>query len=220
MRPGLWLALYSTRQGLRAAVGESPEGPFRPQQDLHVRPALDWEIAGAPEGGTTLEINGGHVAVRESEDELVFWQSYDSYHPGRFRGDLAWLPCRLDKRSGHLAVDDRSAERPLPFRPADWSCARCGSNLSGDLRIDGRHAFFYYVRPDATRLHLALALSADPLFRSVAEVGLLGDPLGAEEVVEKFQAVPQGSDGFTLYYESRFADGSWRTGMRRYRVDA
>lgn len=217
LAPQLVLALYTSGRGVRAAVATGPEATFRTVEGFHLLPALDWELAGRPAQDCSLEANGGHVLVREDATELVFWQNYDSYRPREFGGDIGWFLCRLDKRSGGLELLDR-AGGPLAFRPEAWPCARCGSALSSELSIGGRHAFFYYVRRNGQELRIALALSDDPLFRRVDETGLIGGPLGQEEVVEKFQALPSGADEFLLFYESRFQDKSWHTGLRRYRL--
>ncbi len=125
--PRCFLAFLSTGKGVRAALAETPDGTFRFIADLHLRPELSWELAGQPQESCALEANGGHVLVSEDAEELLFWQNYDSYHPALLQGDIGWFLCRFDKRAQRLEIQDRANAAPLPFRPASWGCARCGS---------------------------------------------------------------------------------------------
>lgn len=214
------LALFSTGRGIRAAVADSAQSTFRPLPDFEILPARDWELLGQEPEDCALEVNPGFLRIAENANEFSFWQNYDSYHPGRWRGDIGWLRCLFDKNAGRLTAVERLAEAPLPFRPDNWLCARCGS-ANAVLRIDGHHAFFYYTRSNPSELHIALALSHDPLFREVDEIGLIGRPIAPEVIVEKFQVVPENDAAtFLLLYESKLANETWRTGARRYRLNS
>ena len=172
---------------------------------------------GGPIGLASLEANGALVAESEDSASLTLWVGYDSYHPGELRGELGWLRLVVDKSDGRIRDWMRHPDNPLPFLANDECCARCGGNLDNDLRICGRHAFFYYARKNRSDIEIKLALSNDPLFRTTDWVGHFDGPLGDEEVVEKFQAFQTG-ELLCLLYESRHVSGIWRTGLRTYLI--
>lgn len=216
-REGLVVGFYSNGRGVRVATAPGPRGPFQPLRSFALDPEPGWESRGQALNGWSLEANGAFVPCGRANGELVFWEGYDSYRRDGRLGDLGWAQIRLELEGGEVALLQRHPGNPLAFRPEAWACARCGGNLASGLRIRDRHAFFYYARPDTRSLVVALALSRDPLFQEVEEIFDLGGPLGREALIEKFQA-HGGGGKIDLFYESQFADGSWRTGLRRYRV--
>jgi hypothetical protein len=216
VRDGPYLALLSDDTGIRGAVASRPDGPFVYDPDFAVRPEIGWETGDGPLDGWTLEVNAAYEKIREDSTHLEFWEGYDSYHRGETRGDLGWVRLSFDKRRGRFQELGRHESNPLPFRPAGHICARCGGNLASDVRFSGQRAYFYYARPDRSRLSAFVALSDDPLFRDTCLVQEFDRPRGDEEVIEKFQAYI--FDGLLhLLYESRLKNGLWRTSLRRYR---
>lgn len=214
---GRHLALYSNGLGVRAALADGPEGPFRRLDDFALDPVTAWETLGKPPRACSLEANGAFVPIIEDERVLEFWEGYDSYHWQEKRGDLGWVRLRFDKTAATLAVLERHPDNPLRLRPPDWACARCGGNLAADVRIAGRHAFFYYLRPDPGELVMALVLGEDPFMFGARTPWVYDRLLGSEVVAEKFQKVLRPDGTMLLFYESKLRDESWRTGMRRYR---
>lgn len=212
----LYVGIFCDGPGIGAAIASSPEATFKPDPDFAVTVVPGWETRGGGTAGWTLECNGACVPIAESATSLTFWQGYDSYRAADFSGDLGWVGIHVDKESRRVHALDRHPGNPLPFRREGYSCARCGGNLAADLTIAGKRPYFYYTRPSMTQALLGLALSSDPLFQKAVEHHLLGTTLGEETVMEKFQAVQRGED-ILLFHESRFRDGSWHTGLRRYR---
>jgi hypothetical protein len=212
----LTVALYSNGHGLRAAYADRPDGPFTPDPEFLLLPGADWEHCVDRRSATSLEANGCYLSIEENDDHLVFWEGYDSYCPSELGGQLAWARLALDKRRRRMSLQRRHPGNPLSFLPPAHLCARCGGNLAGDVRIDGMHAYFYYTRPSRNDVTLHLALSRDPLFQHIDAIGRFDGPRGDEELVEKFQAY-QRDGALYLIYESRLGNGSWRTGLRRYR---
>lgn len=216
-RDGLYVGFYSNGRGVRAAVAPSPDGPFAPDPEFRLDPVRGWETRQQGLDGWSLEANGGYVRCDVVDGELTFWEGYDSYRSDGRLGDLGWARVALDLRTGAVRLVERHGSDPLPFRPDGWACARCGGNLSTDFRLRGLHPFFYYARPNADKMSLAVALSNDPLFHGSCEVHVIGGPEGREVLIEKFQAVP--SEGSVLlFYESKLSDGTWRTGLRAYEI--
>jgi hypothetical protein len=64
---------------------------------------------------------------------------------------------------------------------------------------------------------LTVALSTDPLFQDVTDIAELEPPLGAEEVIEKFQAYMV-DDILHIIYENKLESDHWGTGIRLYEV--
>ena len=211
---GLIVGFYCDGLGLSAAVADSPDGPFTRDPGFRVRPERGWETRDTAPERWSLECNGAWAPRSDAPGD--FWLGYDSYRREGRLGDLGWLRVEIDATARAVHARERHPANPLAFRDPDWACARCGGNLSSDVRVRGRRAFFYYLRPDAGSLRIGLALSEDPLFLEGVEHHVIGGPLGEEEVAEKFQAIPRG-DEILLFYESRHRDGRWHTGLRRYR---
>lgn len=216
--PNFVVGFFSGGKGVKAAIATAPDADFKRDDGFNINPIKGWETRGEELEGWVLEANGAFVKIQEDADSVVFWEGYDSYLAARMLGDLAWAKIRVDKRTRRISLEERHPENPLPFRNPDWSCARCGGNLSSNIRINGRHAFFYYFRPlKSTEAYIAMGLCEDPLFQSATEHFLVDHMRGQEEIAEKFQLIPQGSE-LWLFSENRLRDKSWRTGMRRFRV--
>ena len=207
----LFVAFYSAFGGVRAAVAERPQGPFSAVPGFQLAPTEDWEKA----GGTpqSLESDGAHVWVREDAASLVLWLGYDSYHVDIGTGQLGWAKIAIDKNTGGVRLLEKHPRNPLALLPDRYLAARCGGNLSSDLRLAGQHVFLYYTRPTRARSFLTLALGCDPLFQNITRRVELEPALGDEKVIEKFESYF--IDG-TLHviYESQLASGHWGTGMR------
>ncbi len=215
----LYVGIFCDGPGIGAATASAPDRPFVPDPGFAVLAQEGWETRNGRTQGWTLECNGAQVITGETRETLDFWQGYDSYRAADFSGDLGWFSVHVDKMKRQVRAMERHPANPLAFRAPDRSCARCGGNLAADITVNGKRAFFYYTRPSMTQALLGLSLSTDPLFLEDAEHHIIGTTLGEETVMEKFQAVKQGED-LLLFHESRFADGSWHTGLRRYRVRA
>ena len=216
--PDFFVGFFRGGKGVQAAVAKAPDSLFKRDGAFRIDPVQGWETRNDTTEGWVLEVNGAFVTIREDMDEIVFWQGYDSYLATRLLGDLAWAKIRIDKKTRRISLEGRHPENPLRFRRPNWSCARCGGNLSSDVRIDGRHAFFYYFRPsNSSDAYIALALCRDPLFQADADHYLVDHMRGQEEVAEKFQVIQHGKE-LLVFSESRFKDQSWHTGMRRFLV--
>lgn len=213
---GLVVGFYCDGLGFSAAIADAPEARFVRAPGFAVRPEPGWETRGESADAWSLECNGAYVLIADGPDSLDFWQGYDSYRRDGRLGDLGWIRIRIDKVARNVRALERHPENPLAFRETDWACVRCGGNLSSDVTIGGRRAFFYYLRPDHARFFIGMALSTDPLFLGDAAHHVIGGALAEEEVAEKFEALADGDD-LLLFYESRHSDGSWRTGLRRFR---
>jgi len=216
--PDFIVGFFSGGKSVQAAVAAGPDQPFQRDPSFKIDPVQGWETQGGPPEGWVLEVNGALVKIQEDPGRLLFWQGYDSYLATRLLGDLAWAKIMIDKKTRRISLIARHPSNPLPFRRPAWSCARCGGNLSSNVRIRGRYAFFYYFRPARAKdAYIALALCKDPLFQGPTDHFLVDRMRGREEVAEKFQAVPQGKE-LLLFSESRFQDQSWHTGVRRFSV--
>lgn len=213
----LIVGLYCDGLGVRAAVARKPDAEFVPDPDFLLRPEPGWETRGGGIEGCALEANGAHVLCEDTAEATVFWQGYDSYRRQERLGDLGWVRIRLDKVTRRVELLGRHPSNPLAFRHSDWLCARCGGNLGSDVTINGKRPFFYYIRPNLSEAYIGLSLSADPFFLSGLDHHIIGSVLGEETVLEKFEAIIQGNE-ILLFYESRFRDGSWHTGLRQYRT--
>lgn len=211
----LILGLYCDGVGISAGFATAPDGDFVRDPDFVFQPQVGWETRGRAAEGWSLESNGAYVLCWDTAEETVFWQGYDSYRKEGRLGDLGWAKLRVDKKSRRVELLERHKDNPLAFRNPEWPCARCGGNLSNDVRIAGKQAFFYYLRPNEAEIFIGLALSDDPLFFDDVRHHVVDTVLEHETVAEKFQAV-RWRDDLLVFYESRHADGSWRTGLRRY----
>lgn len=213
----LVVGFYCNGVGLGAAVAAAPDSEFVSDRSFVFEPDIGWETRGGSVDGWSLEANGAYVLCEDNADATVFWLGYDSYREDGRLGDLGWAKVRVDKRIRRVTLLHRHQDNPLAFRHPDWCCARCGGNLSSDIRIRGKRAYFYYLRPDVSEAFIGLALSDDPLFIHGTEHYIVDRMLGEEVVAEKFQAFWK--DGrLLLFYESKLKDGTWRTGLRRYEI--
>ncbi len=203
--------------GVGAAVASAPDADFIHDPNFVLQPEIGWETRGSGVEGWSLESNGAYVLCEDTADETVFWQGYDSYRKNGRLGDLGWAKVRVNKKTRRVELLGRHPDNPLGFRNQEWLCARCGGNLSSDVMIAGKRAFFYYVRSNTSEMFVGLALSDDPLFLQNVDHYIVDTVLDEETVAEKFQAV-QTDDELMIFYESRFTDDSWRTGLRRYRI--
>lgn len=211
---GLIVGFYCDGLGFSAAIADAPDSDFVRHPGFEVRPETGWETRDEAAERWSLECNGAWVPERAAPGE--FWLGYDSYRRDGRLGDLGWIRVKIDVPARAVYARERHPRNPLAFRNPDWSCVRCGGNLSSDVTVRGRRVFFHYVRPDEASFHMGMALSDDPLFLDGVEHHVIGGVLDNEDVAEKFQAIRRG-DEILLFYESRHTDGSWHTGLRRYR---
>lgn len=212
----LYVAFYSTNGGVRAAVSDRPDGLFEADPDFQITVTEPWEERGG--GEDSLESTGGHVKIDESDASLSLWLLYDSYHVDVTRGLLGWAEIRIDKRAKSVELLGKHEDNPLEALPEeDYIAARAGGNVSTDVRLDDKYALFYYTRPDTDTITLTVALSTDPLFQDVTDIAELEPPLGAEEVIEKFQAYMV-DDILHIIYENKLESDHWGTGIRLYEV--
>lgn len=212
------VGFFSGGTGVRAAIATAPDADFKRDSTFIIDPIQGWETHDEMSDGWVLEANGGFVEIYEDADSVIFWEGYDSYLAERKLGDLAWAKIKIDKKTRLVSHVERHLENPLPFRDPNWSCARCGGNLSSNVRIDGRYAFFYYFRPfNSLDVFIGLALCKEPLFQKDVEHFLVDHIRGQEEVAEKFQTIQQNNE-LLVFSENRFKDGSWRTGVRRFLI--
>jgi len=213
------VGFYCDGRGVSACVATDPDADFVHDPGFVMQPEIGWETRHGSSSGWSLESNGAYVLIHDLPHELVFWQGYDSYRKEGRLGDLGWMKVRVDKATRQVQLLERHPDNPLSFRNPAWLCARCGGNLSSDVKIASERAFLYYVRPTEFEVFIGLALSDDPLFLREVRHYLIDTVLGEEAVVEKFQAVLR-SGRLLVFYESRFADGTWHTGLRRYELAA
>ncbi|MEO6626454.1 MAG: hypothetical protein ABIN37_16740 [Burkholderiaceae bacterium] len=216
---GCIVGFYCNGIGVSAGTASAPDAEFVPDTGFVLEPEVGWETRGGSVDGWSLESNGAYVLCDDTPDATVFWQGYDSYRKDGRLGDLGWAKVRVDKRTRRVELLGRHPDNPLAFRSPEWLCARCGGNLSSDVTISGKRAFVYYLRPNTSESFVGLALSDDPLFCHAVDHLIVDTVLDEETVIEKFQSV-QIDGNLMLFYESRLTDGSWRTGLRRYRVRA
>ena len=211
---GFYVAFYSTNVGVRAAVADRPDGLFEAVPDFQLTVTDTWEDEGGQED--SLESNGGHVKIDESDDHLSLWLIYDSYHVDKTSGLLGWARIEIDKHSRDVELIEKHPNNPLNVLPRkSYIAARAGGNLPTDLRLDGKYVLFYYTRRNPHRMWLTAALSSDPLFQDVTDVVKFESPLGTEEVIEKFEAYML-DDVLHIIYENRLESGHWGTGIRLY----
>lgn len=211
----LVVAFYSTNGGVRAALADRPDGMFEAVPDFQIGVTEPWEDEGGEKD--SLESNGAHVMIEDTDVALTFWLGYDSYHVDATAGQLGWAKVRIDKAARTVELIEKHPNNPLPLLPEGYIAARSGGNLSSDIRLGGKYAFFYYTRPDKQQIMLTAALSSDPLFQEVDEIVELEPPLGEEEVIEKFEAYMM-DDLLYLLYENKLASGHWGVGIRIYEI--
>ena len=215
--PDFHVGFLCDGRGITAATAPAPEGDFTIDPDFALYPEVGWETRGGAVEGWSLESNGAVVPVSEDAGSVTFWQGYDSYRKEGGFGELGWARLRIDKVTRRITLEARHEGNPLKFLQDGAICARCGGNLDRDIRIGGKHAFFFYTRPTRRTLRIGLALSEDPLFFDGVEIEMFDDLMGDEQVAEKFEALQFG-DQLHLFYESMLKDQSWRTGVRTYRL--
>jgi len=212
----LYVAFYSANGAVRAAKSNKPNGDFLAVHDFKIDVTDAWER----EGGqiASLESNGAHVLIEDSQRALTLWLGYDSYHVDRTAGQLGWAKVRIDRTSGNVTLLEKHPRNPLAMLPKDYIAARCGGNLATNVRLGGQHVFFYYSRPSKQKLMLTAALSSDPLFQHVTNIVEIEPPLGNEKVIEKFESYVI-DDELHIIYENRLASGHWGTGIRIYKIE-
>jgi hypothetical protein len=213
--PKLFVALYSANGVVRAAVSDNPNGIFKTVDDFKIAVTEPWER----EGGriNSLESNGAHVLVEETDKFLTLWVGYDSYHVDQTAGQLGWAKVRIDIRSGNVELVVKHPGNPLPMLPKKYIAARCGGNLAANIRLGGQNAFFYYSRPNKAKIMLTAALASDPLFQHVTNIIEMEPPLGAEKVIEKFESYMFDNE-LHIIYENQLVSGHWGTGIRVYKI--
>jgi hypothetical protein len=211
----MFVAFYSTNGGVRAAVSDKPDGTFKAVPDFKIAVTDPWEKQGGEKD--SLESNGAHVMVANTDQFLTLWLGYDSYHVDKTAGQLGWAKVRIDKRSRNVELLAKDLQNPLPLLPKDYIAARSGGNLATDVRLGGQYAFFYYLRPNQQKIMLAAALSYDPLFRHVTGVYEFEPPLDNEKVIEKFESYVADNE-LHIIYENNLTSGHWGTGLRIYRI--
>jgi hypothetical protein len=213
--PRLFVAFYSASGGVRAATSDRPDAAFETARDFKLDVTDAWEKQGGKE--QSLESNGAHILIDDSEAKATLWLGYDSYHVDRTAGQLGWAKIRIDKKSRVVRLLGKYPGNPLPMLRNGYIAARCGGNLASNIRLGGERAFFYYSRPDTQKIMLTVALSPDPLFRRVTRIVELEPPLGDEKVIEKFEAYML-DDELHIIYENELSSGRWGTGMRVYKI--
>jgi len=211
----LFVAFYSANGSVRAAVGDKPDGLFKAVPGFKIEATDAWE----KEGGkiSSLESNGAHVLIEQTERDLTLWLGYDSYHVDRTAGQLGWAKVRIDKTSGNVQLVEKHPGNPLPMLPENYIAARCGGNLATNIRLGDKYAFFYYSRRSKQRIMLTAALSSDPLFQHVSEIVEVEPPLRDEIVIEKFETYMFDGE-LHIIYENKLASGHWGTGIRIYKI--
>jgi hypothetical protein len=211
----LFVAFYSANGGVKAAISDRPDGSFKAVQHFKIEATDAWEKAGGQID--SLESNGAHSIIEETDDVLTLWVGYDSYHVDQTAGQLGWAKVRIDKKSGSVELIEKHPGNPLPMLPRNYIAARCGGNLAASVRLGDQYVFFYYTRPSKQKIMLTAALSSDPLFQHVTKIVELEPPLGDEKVIEKFESYM--SDGnLHIIYENRLESGHWGTGIRIYKI--
>ena len=212
----LYVAFYSANGGVRAAVSDRPDGLFKAVRDFRIDVTDAWER----EGGkvNSLESNGAHVLIADTDHDLTLWLGYDSYHVDQTAGQLGWAKVQIDKGSGNVAFVEKHPQNPLPMLPKNYLAARCGGNLATDVRLGKLFAYFYYLRRSKESIMLTVALSSDPLFQHITDIVEIEPPLADEKVIEKFESYMFDGE-LHIIYENRLASGHWGTGIRTYRIE-
>jgi hypothetical protein len=212
----LFVAFYSANGRVKAAIGDRPDGIFKAVPHFKIEATDAWE----KEGGQidSLESNGAHALIDETDDVLTLWVGYDSYHVDQTAGQLGWAKIRIDKRSRTVGLLEKHPGNPLPMLPKNYIAARCGGNLAASVRLGDQYVFFYYTRRSKEKIMLTAALSSDPLFQHVTNTVELEPPLDDEKVIEKFESYML-DDELHIVYENRLGSGHWGTGIRVYKIE-
>lgn len=212
----LYVAVYSTNLGVRAAVSSCPDGVFQADPDFRLDVTEVWEKKGGKED--SLESTGGHVKIEDTDDHLLLWLLYDSYHVDKTRGLLGWAKVHVDKGTCRVELRGKHPDNPLSLLPSKgYIAARAGGNLSSDVRLGGKHTMFYYSRANQNEIMLTAGLSSDALFQDVTDVVEMEPPLGTEDVIEKFESYMV-NNVLHIIYENNLASSHWGTGIRLYRM--
>lgn len=210
--PELTVLFFSTGAIIKAAVGRQPDGPFSVDPQFVISPSQPWET------GCSLESDGGMVPIENSATAFRFWKLYDTLARDN-SGNNGWAEVHVDKQTGRVRLAGKHPQNPLPLRLAGRVASRTGGNLDHSIRFGDRYPLFYLSKPDAKTYRMSVALSDDPLFQTVDENRELAGPLGTEQVIEKFQTYLH--DGLLcVIYDVSDRAGDWRTGLRRYRINA
>jgi len=212
----LFVAFYSANGTVKAAISDRPDGVFKAVHHFKIEATDAWEKAGGQID--SLESNGAHSLIEETDDVLTLWLGYDSYHVDQTAGQLGWAQVRIDKKSGNVELIEKHPGNPLPMLPKNYIAARCGGNLAASVRLGGQYVFFYYTRRSKEKIMLTAALSSDPLFQHVGNIVEIEPPLGDEKVIEKFESYMLDGD-LHIIYENRLGSGHWGTGIRIYKIE-
>jgi hypothetical protein len=212
----LFVAFYSANGVVKAAVSDRPDGIFKSVDGFKIAATDAWEKAGGQID--SLESNGAHALIDESDDILTLWLGYDSYHVDETAGQLGWAKVRIDKKSGNVEFVEKHPRNPLAMLPGNYLAARCGGNLAASVRFGDQYVFFYYTRPNKEKIMLTAALSSDPLFQHITNIVEIEPPLGDEKVIEKFESYMLDNE-LHIIYENRLGSGHWGTGIRIYRIE-
>ena len=212
----LFVAFYSANGGVRAAISDKPDGVFKIVPGFKIDVTDAWE----KEGGKidSLESNGAHVLIEDTNHVVTLWLGYDSYHVDQTAGQLGWAKIRIDKNSGNVELVEKHPGNPLPMLPKNYIADRCGGNLATNVLIGDQHVFFYYTRRNKENIMLTAALSSDPLFQHITKIIEIEPPLGDEKVIEKFESY-MSDDELHIIYENKLASGHWGTGIRIYKIE-
>lgn len=212
----LFVAFYSANGGVKAAISDRPDGIFKAVRDFKIETTDAWEKAGGQID--SLESNGAHALIEDTDDLLTLWLGYDSYHVDETAGQLGWAKVRINKKSRTVEFVEKHPGNPLPMLPRNYIAARCGGNLAASVRLGGQYVFFYYTRRNKEQMMLTAALSSDPLFQHITNIVELEPPLGDEKVIEKFESYML-DDELHIIYENRLGSGHWGTGIRIYKIE-
>jgi hypothetical protein len=178
--PKLFVAFYSANGGVRAAVSDKPDGLFETVRNFKIEVTDAWEKQGGEKD--SLESNGAHTLIDESNEAVTLWLGYDSYHVDQTAGQLGWAKVRIDKRSRNVEFIGKYPLNPLQMLPKNYIAARCGGNLATGIRPGGQYTFFYYTRRSKQEIMLTVALGSDALFRHVTSIVELEPPLARKRL--------------------------------------
>jgi len=140
--------------------------------ELKPRSAIETTDAWEKAGGQidSLESNGAHALIEDTDDVFTLWLGYDSYHVDETAGQLGWTKVRINKKSRTVEFVEKHPGNPLPMLPGNYIAARCGGNLAANVRLGNQYVFFYYTRRNKEQIMLTAALSSDPLFQNITNI--------------------------------------------------
>ena len=206
----LFVLFYSTGKRVRAAVANHPRGPFIVDETFRIGASQPWEK------GCSIESDCGFVKISENADDLQIWKLYDTLCAGS-TGQNGWARVRINKRTRRIELLGKHPDNPIKLLRPDWTAARTGGNLDSRIRFNGLHSLFYLSKRVSSSYRIGVALSRDPLFRTIQFNEEVGGPLRTEGVIEKFQFY-QHDRHFFLIYENADRRNDWRTSIRKYTV--